>query len=417
MKKILYYDCFAGISGDMHLAAMIDIGVPEDYLRQELEKLALTSYQLEVSKEVTHGISSTRVQVILDENKDQRTYQLNQTVRHGQVAAHDHSFRSFAEIRDMIVRSTLSDNVKAISINIFERFAIAEGKIHNRPAEQVHFHEVGAVDSIVDIVGAAICIDYLKPDRIIASPVEVGSGMVSCMHGTYPVPAPATAELLQHIPITLGKVPFEATTPTGAAILATVVDEFQKLISFTPLKVGYGAGSRDSEIPNVLRIVLGESEDENHNVFRHEQAMIIECNIDDMNPELYDYVVNRLFEAGAQDVFLTPIVMKKMRSAQKISVLCSRDTFDAMTKILMQETTTLGVRSYCVDKWMLQREMVVVETSLGKVRVKKSYGSGIVKFKAEYDDCIEIARKQNRPLPEVMHIVQQEVAEKLSRLL
>jgi len=299
MKKILYYDCFAGISGDMLLAAMIDVGVPEDYLREELKKLSLKGYELQVSKVVTHGISSTRVQVALSEDKNKKAFQLNQTLRHGQVAADKHSFRSFTEIRDMIARSTLSEYVKTLSISIFERLAIAEGKIHNRPVDEVHFHEVGAVDSIVDIVGTAICIDYFKPDRIIASPVEVGSCMVSCMHGTYPVPAPATAELLQHIPITLGKVPFEANTPTSTAILAKVVDEFQKLISFTPIKVSYGAGSRDSAIPNVLRIIIGKSNGENHDFFQHEQAMIIECNIDDMNPELYEHVVNRLFEAGA----------------------------------------------------------------------------------------------------------------------
>lgn len=415
MKKILYYDCFAGISGDMHLAAMIDLGVPVEYIQQQLQKLALTGYRLEVKKVVTHGISSTRIYVQVTEPKT-KTMQVDQLPlavhQHGHKPGQQILHRSFADIRKMISESELTDRVKALSIKIFERLAIAEGKVHNLPPEQVHFHEVGAVDSIVDIVGAAICIDYLGPDRIISSPVELGSGMVQCAHGIYPVPAPATAELIQNIPVTMGRVPFEATTPTGAAILAAVVDDFQNVNSFTPIKIGYGAGSKDSNIPNVLRIFMGQYQEES-TAFEYEQVLLIECNIDDMNPELYEHVVTRLFEAGAQDVFLTPILMKKMRPAQKISVLCSKDIFDVVKRILLSETTTLGVRAFAVDKWMLDREILTLETSLGKVRVKKSFGPGVVKFKAEYDDCLEIARKLNRPLIEVMRTIQHEIAEKM----
>jgi len=414
--KVLYYDCFAGISGDMHLAAMIDLGVPVDYLKEELQKIAIQGYRLEVKQVVTHGIASTQIHVHIEQEKspiyplgNQPTTSLPKQHTHGQHGMH----RSFAEIRQMIESSALSDTVKKLSIKIFERLAVAEGKIHNIPTERVHFHEVGAVDSIVDIVGAAICIEYFKPDYIVSSPVEVGSGMVQCAHGTYPVPAPATAELLQNIPITLGKIPFEATTPTGAAILASVVNEFRQGYSFIPLKVGYGAGSKDSNIPNVLRVFLGELEGV-ENGFLREQALLIECNIDDMNPELYENVINKLFEAGAQDVFLTPIMMKKMRPAQKISVLCSPATFDPIATILLKETTTLGVRGFSVEKWMLDREILTLDTSLGRVRVKKSYGKDVVKFKPEYEDCLEIARKNNLPLPEVMRIVQQDIIDKLT---
>ncbi|MGC8803086.1 MAG: nickel pincer cofactor biosynthesis protein LarC [Bacteroidales bacterium] len=415
MKKILYYDCFAGISGDMHLAAMIDLGVPVEYIQQQLQKLALTEYRLEVKKIVTHGISSTRVSVHLTESKSQTVQvdQLPSTVRkHGHKHDPQPLHRSFADIRKVIEESGLSIRAKSLSIKIFERLAQAEGKVHNLPAEQVHFHEVGAVDSIVDIVGAAICIDYLSPDRIVSSPVELGSGMVQCAHGVYPVPAPATAELMQNIPVTLGKIPFEATTPTGAAILSAVVDDFQNVKSFVPVKIGYGAGSKDSDIPNVLRIFMGQYQEESP-AFEFEQVLLVECNIDDMNPELYEHVVARLFEVGAQDVYLTPVLMKKMRPAQKISVLCNKDIFEDVKRILLNETTTLGVRALGVDKWMLNREILTLETSLGKVRVKKSFGPNVVKFKAEYDDCMEIAKKMNRPLPEVMRIIQQEIAEKM----
>ncbi|MCX7986350.1 MAG: nickel pincer cofactor biosynthesis protein LarC [Bacteroidales bacterium] len=417
MKKILFYDCFAGISGDMHLAAMIDLGVPYSYIQSELKKLGLSGYQIEIEHVVTHGISAKRLNVLTTDSteSDHKTFkspQLEAIKTHKYHEPKHHQQRTFSEIRRIIADSTLSDKVKNLSIKIFEKLAIAESKVHNIPVEQVHFHEVGAIDSIVDIVGAAICIDYLNPDMIIASTVELGSGTVRCAHGTYPVPAPATAELIKNIPVSMGRVPFEATTPTGAAIVATLVDSFQKYPSFTLEQTGYGAGSRDSEIPNVLRIFIGKQENSLAG-YNHESALILECNIDDMNPELYENIVNRLFEVGAQDVFLTPILMKKMRPAQKITVLCLPSQRDLVLKVLFQETTTLGVREYDACKWMIDREILPIETSLGIVRVKKSFSEGISKFKPEYDDCVSIAKQRNMPLIEVMRIVQQEIGNKL----
>jgi pyridinium-3,5-bisthiocarboxylic acid mononucleotide nickel chelatase len=309
--KILYYDCFAGISGDMNLGAMLDMGVDQKYLLKELDNLPIDSYKIKVYKDKRGGITGTKVDVIVPPQKKASS-------RHTQKK------RTFRDITRMIRQSNLSANVKRISIDIFTRLARAEGKIHGHKIEDVHFHEVGAIDSIIDIVGAAICLDYLKVDKVISSPIQVGSGIINCSHGTLPVPAPATAEVLQGIPIKTGLVPFEATTPTGAAIIAATAVSFTEKIDFTPLKIGYGLGSKDSSIPNVLRLFLGEisANDAKADDPETGEAVIIECNIDDMNPEFYDALMERLFAAGAHDVFLTPIIMKKSRPAVMVSVLC-----------------------------------------------------------------------------------------------
>ena len=311
LMKILYYDCFAGISGDMNLGAMLDLGVDQKYLLKELGKLPIDSYKIKVYKDKRGGITGTKVDVIVPPQKKTSS-------------RHTLKKRTFRDITRMIKQSNLSANVKKISLDIFTRLARAEGKIHGHKIEDVHFHEVGAIDSIVDIVGAAICLDYLKVDKVISSPIQVGSGIINCSHGTLPVPAPATAEILQGIPIKTGLVPFEATTPTGAAIIASTATSFTEKIDFTPQKIGYGLGSKDSSIPNVLRLFLGEISANAAKADDPEtgEAVIIECNIDDMNPELYDALMERLFAAGAHDVFFTPIIMKKSRPAVMVSVLC-----------------------------------------------------------------------------------------------
>jgi uncharacterized protein (TIGR00299 family) protein len=243
--KILYYDCFAGISGDMNLSAMLDLGVDQKYLLKELGNLSIDSYKIKVYKDKRGGITGTKVDIIVPSQKKTSS-------------RHNRKNRTFRDITGMIKQSNLSADVKKISLDIFTRLARAEGKIHGHKIEDVHFHEVGAIDSIVDIVGAAICLDYLKVDKVISSPVQVGSGIINCSHGILPVPAPATAEILQGIPIKTGLVPFEATTPTGAAIIAATAVSFTEKIDFTPQKIGYGLGSKDSSIPNILRLFLGE---------------------------------------------------------------------------------------------------------------------------------------------------------------
>jgi pyridinium-3,5-bisthiocarboxylic acid mononucleotide nickel chelatase len=396
MNEILYYDCFAGISGDMNLAALIDLGVDTKYLLGELKKLEIDEFEVKYQKDIKRGISGTRVDVIIKEHHHEHPHEHNH-----------HNHNSFKEIRNLIGKTKLSEFVKDKSIAIFQKLAEAEGKIHNQPVDEVHFHEVGAIDSIVDIVGAAICIDYLKPSKIIASRIELGSGMVKCAHGLFPVPAPATSELLRGIPVKSGSVPFEATTPTGAAILSVFVDEFIEKHQFTIKTTGYGIGHKDSEIPNVLRAHLCLSEKSN---FKTDKAAIIECNIDDMNPEVYEYLLDKLFREGADDVYITPIIMKKSRPAIMLSVLCGIGLLDKFIEIILRETSSIGLRTYEVTKQMLEREIIEINSSLGKVKVKKSWsGTNIVKFKPEYDDCSRIAKELNLPLIQVITTIQKEI--------
>jgi pyridinium-3,5-bisthiocarboxylic acid mononucleotide nickel chelatase len=399
---ILYYDCFAGISGDMNLGAMIDLGVDQKYLLKELGKLPIGSYKLQVYKDKRGGITGTKVDVIVPSQK--KTSSL-----------HTLKERTFRDITKMIKQSNLSANVKKISLDIFDRLARAEGKIHGHKIEDVHFHEVGAIDSIVDIIGAAICLDYLKVDKVISSPVQVGSGIIHCSHGTLPVPAPATAEILQGIPIKTGLVPFEATTPTGAAIIAATASSFTEKIDFTPQKIGYGLGSKDSSVPNVLRLFLGEIFTDAVKSVDPEtgEAVIIECNIDDMNPELYDALMELLFSAGAHDVFFTPIIMKKSRPALTVSVLCNLSQQKVIEEVIWLNSSTFGLRSYKVAKSMLRREMVKVKTKHGEITVKNGYLNGrIIKSKPEYEDCKRLAKENGISIQDIYESIRPAVRTK-----
>jgi uncharacterized protein (TIGR00299 family) protein len=391
LMKILYYDCFAGISGDMNLGAMLDLGVDQKYLLKELGLLPVDSYKIKVYKDRRGGITGTKVDVIVPPQKKVSS-------------RHTLKKRTFRDITLMIKQSSLSANVKKISLDIFTCLARAEGKIHGHKIDDVHFHEVGAIDSIVDIIGAAICLDYLAVDKVISSPIQVGSGIINCSHGTLPVPAPATAEILQGIPIKTGLVPFEATTPTGAAIIASTATSFTDRIDFTPQKIGYGLGSKDSPVPNVLRLFLGEMF---ANAVKADdpktgEAVIIECNIDDMNPELYDTLMECLFSAGAHDVFFTPIIMKKSRPALTVSVLCDVSRQKVIEEVFWLNSSTFGLRSYKVAKSMLCRETVKVKTKHGEITVKRGYLNGrIIKSKPEYEDCKRLAKEKGVSIKQI----------------
>jgi len=392
--KILYYDCFSGISGDMNLGAMIDLGVDRELLINELKKLAIDRYEIRITKDQRRGIQGTRVDVVVSDQE---------SLHH----------RTFADISKLIEDSALSGNVKTISLAVFRKIADAEAKIHGCDVDDVHFHEVGAVDSIVDIVGAAVCLDVLKVDKIFSSPVQVGGGFVKCAHGTLPVPAPATAEILRGIPVKSGLVPFETTTPTGAAILAATVDVFTEEMNFTPEKIGYGIGHRDTDIPNVLRIFLGEIEasDWPDDLEVHD-AFVVECNIDDMNPEFYNDVMDALFDAGAQDVYLTPVIMKKSRPAVTISVLCHGKALKAVEEVLLLRTSTLGIRTRKVTKTMLRRDFSRVSTKYGEITVKNAYYRGKkIKSKPEYEECKKLAAEKGVSLQEIYNSVKSEDAE------
>ena len=378
--RVLYYDCFSGISGDMNLGALLDLGVDEVHLRQELSKLSLDSaFELVVEKASKMGISGTKVTVKL-------TPQWH-------AHPHTHVHRTFKSIEAIINASTLAQNIKERSLKMFWTVAVAEGKIHGKEPSEVGFHEVGAIDSIVDIVGAAICLDALHVNKIIASKVEIGGGFVTCAHGTLPVPAPATMEILQQVPVTLGRVPFETTTPTGAAILKVNVDCYDATPSLRVEKIGYGIGHKDFSIPNVLRVYLGEEED------KRDEEVILETNIDDMSPEILSYVQERLFEVGVKDVYTTAITTKKNRMGVKLSILVSLEKEAEAKRIIFFETTSIGLRRSLVEKMALEREVKQVKTPYGVISVKCAFFEGKrIKYKAEYEECKKAALRHNVPI-------------------
>lgn len=380
--KILYYDCFSGISGDMNLGAMVDLGVESGYLLNELSKLGIEGWEIEFTKEQRHGITGTKA-----------------TVRQ---TKHEHVHRHLSDISKIINNSMLDREVKELAIKIFDIIAQAEAHVHNTSVEKIHFHEVGAIDAIIDITGAAICYNYLKPDAVVVSPVELGGGFVKCAHGTLPVPAPATAEIVKNLPVTYNGVGFEATTPTGAAILAAIVtpDKALSNLILRPEKTAYGVGQKENPSrPNLLRVFMAEADkkaDEGHN------AVMIECNIDDMNPELYEHVTEKLFTEGASDVYLTNVIMKKGRPGIILSVICEKGVEQKISELLFTETTTIGLRTTGFRKSTLVREFISVSTELGDIGYKLSYlNSKLVSAKPEYDDCKRIANEKNIPLKEV----------------
>jgi uncharacterized protein (TIGR00299 family) protein len=401
--KILYYDCFAGISGDMNLGAMVDIGVRPEYLTSELKKLKVKDYELNIFKDKRKGVTGTKVDVIIKAGHNKST-RIN----------HKHDYRNLEDIRKIVNKSDLNDNIKKMSLKIFSKVAEAEAVIHGKNIDEIFFHEVGAIDSIVDIVGAAICIDFLKPDIIYCSTVELGGGFVDCAHGTLPVPAPASVEILKGKPVRTGTVDYEAATPTGAAIVASCADKFTDHINFTIEKIGYGIGNKNENIPNVLRVYMGH--DTTTESTEKTSSLIIECNIDDMNPEFYDFTIDSLFNAGAKDVYVTPIIMKKSRPAVKLSVLCDIEAEKQIEEILFRETSSLGLRKYAVEKIMLSRKSEYVKTKYGEVKVKSAfYRNKLIKSKPEYEDCIKIAKEKNIPLNEVYKMVEKLLDEKNER--
>ncbi|MBT3245150.1 MAG: nickel pincer cofactor biosynthesis protein LarC [Bacteroidetes bacterium] len=380
--KILYYDCFAGIAGDMNLGALIDLGVDHSYLETELKKLNIEGFHLEIKQDQRRGITGTKADVII-ENQD------NEKHRH------------LRHIEELVNDSTLSEQVKANALKIFDLIAVAEAKVHNISKEKVHFHEVGALDSIADIVGAAICIDYLKVDKIVSSPIQLGGGTVKCAHGVMPVPAPATAEIVKNIPVRTGLVDHEATTPTGAAILVAMADEFSSQIELPIRKTAYGIGNRDSEVANVLRVYLCEDIGNTEDV-ETEDASVLESNIDDMNPEHFDFIMEQLFQAGASDVWMTPIVMKKSRPAITLSVLSKPELLDEMKEIIFTHSSSIGIREIQVKKNMLRREATSIVTTYGRVRIKNCYyNNKLVSSKPEYEDCKKLAVQNGVSISEI----------------
>lgn len=381
--RTIYLDCPTGISGDMCLAALIDLGVDFKMIKAELEKLPVERIDVRIGKEVRHSVTGTTFRVNIEET---------------------HHHRTFDDIRQMIANSALSPAVKKTSTAIFKLIAEAEGKVHGIDPDKVHFHEVGAMDSIIDIVGAAVAFDSLKADRIVCSPLPLGSGLVKTMHGTMPIPAPATLEILKGVQIRESEIPFELTTPTGAAIVKTLCS-FGPMPSMTIEKIGYGAGKKDfKEASNLVRAVIGVSDESSSGPSGGGQTLVVlETNIDDMTPQVGAYLMERLLESGALDAFFTPVVMKKSRPGLLLTVLARSSDSQSLTDIILIESTSIGVRSYSVERRCLERKFINVETSAGTVQVKVSYMDGRpVNVQPEYEDCRSLAIEKKLPLKNII---------------
>ncbi|MDR0429779.1 MAG: nickel pincer cofactor biosynthesis protein LarC [Tannerellaceae bacterium] len=399
--KILYFDCFSGISGDMTLSAFIDLGVKPEQLVGELKKLPLKGWELRVSDVSKHGIKAKHVDVITDEKS--HVHKGIHLFRHH---LHSHEHRTMADIAALIAGSEISAKAKDLAEKIFMRLAVAEAKVHDTTPDKVHFHEVGAVDSIIDIVGAAICIDILRPDRIYASILHDGYGFVNCQHGKIPVPVPAVVEVLAAREVRVKQLDIEGEmmTPTGAAIVAELAENFGSMPEMKVLKTGYGAGTKEFPVPNLLRLFMGETSHDRHDGYNH-TCTVVETNIDDTTPEILGYVMEKLFDAGARDVFFTPIYMKKCRPATRINIMCDDDKVLAMEHILFTETSTIGVRKYLVWRTCLPRRAVTIATPYGEVQAKESIYGDTRRVSIEFDDAHRLAKEKGVPLKEILFYV------------
>lgn len=382
--RTLYFDCFAGASGDMILGALIDAGVAPGSFKQQLSLLGVTGYTIGFETVDRSGISATYARV---------------------QTAHEHAHRHLSDILKIIYDSRLSDNVKNRAAKIFSRLAEAEARVHDEPIEQVHFHEVGALDAIIDVVGAAIGFELLEIDRFVSSPLHVGSGTVEMEHGRFPVPPPAVMELLKGVPFYSTEIAGELVTPTGAAIITTVCAEYGPIPLLKLEHTGYGAGTREyQKFPNALRVLVGEVGEQEEDVRKSieaadERLWMIETNMDDISPQILGHVMERAFDLGALDCFFTSVQMKKNRPGVLLSILCRGEERAILSQLLFSETTTLGIRAYEVERRALDRQIVRVETQYGSIDVKVAQLNGhIIKVMPEYDQCRQAARAANLPL-------------------
>jgi len=409
MKNVLYFDPFNGVAGDMILGALVDMGLPLGYLKDELKKLPLEEYEINANSVERKGLSGTNLQV-----------KVTSVEEHSHHVHSEHG-RSFSEIELLIQSSTLNPWVKEKALAIFTKLAEAEAKVHGSEVDKVHFHEVGAVDAIVDIVGACIGFQYFNIDLFYTAPLNLGGGTVTFSHGTWPVPAPATVELITGFPSRLSGVDVELTTPTGASIVTTLAEPVKLTPNLLLKKVGLGAGDRElPDIPNMLRLVLGqvieqaqEAEVPEPEIGEgRERVFLLEASIDDMEAEMFGHFMDLALEQDALDVFFTPIQMKKNRPGHLLSVLCKTEDRDRMVELIFRETTTLGIRILPQERWVLDREWRQIETEYGPVRIKLGLLRGeIVNIAPEYEDLKSIAGRRKLPLKQVRQRVLDQLAE------
>ena len=395
--KIAYFDCFSGASGDMILGALVDAGFDFATLKQELGKLNLSSFNITSQKVKRGGIGGTKVDVVVrKEASDEQRYVKSQKPLSLNVVKESHPHRKVEEVYNIIDNSSVSGDVKTDSKKVFQRLAEAEAKVHSTRVTEAYFHEVGAVDAIVDVVGAVIAIKGLGIEKVYTSPMRTGYGYMECLHGRMPIPSPVTLELLKGFQVDSTSIPYELVTPTGAAILTTLGEPTDKYPTLSLSQVGYGAGNRDNpELPNLLRVVIGEV----LSAAAAEEIWVVETNIDDMTGEICGYIFDKLFEAGAVDVYTTPIQMKKCRPAILLTALVPEQALARVESILFDQSTTFGVRTYKISRKILEREITEVETKYGTVKVKIGRLNGQIKsVSPEYEDCKKIAEERNVPL-------------------
>ena len=418
MGKTLYFDCFSGASGDMVLGALLDLGLPIDALREALGSLAVDYGMVTSERVLRAGISATKFRVIEPVHAHDASDRHHHDQHHDHDHAHGHRHRheseaqyhdhrdagghvhhSLADIATYIERSALSRTSKARAHALFGRLAEAEAEIHDIPLERVHLHEVGAIDSIIDIVGSVFGMEWLGPTRVVASPLNVGSGTVRCEHGLFPVPAPATARLLQGTPVYAQGVATELTTPTGALLVTAFADSFGPMPPMRVTALGYGAGDKDFPAhPNVLRLILGDEEAAGG----AERILSIQCEIDDMNPQLFGPLMDRLYAAGALEVYYAPVQMKKNRPGTLVTVIAPPERREAINVVLFTETTTIGVRYQEMQRERLDREMQTLETPIGTIRFKIARRGGVIVNAApEFEDCARLAAERGLPIKEV----------------
>lgn len=384
--KIAYLDTIAGISGDMMIGALLASGVPFDYLQSELKKLKLSGYEISQKKIVRSGISAIKFDVSL----------INTDVGH----------RHLEDILKIIYESNLTTNVKNKAEKILNELAVAEAKVHNTTVEKIHFHEVGAVDSIIDIVGTSICLEYLGIEKVFTSPVKLGSGgFVKTEHGNLPIPTPAVVEILKDYSVILTELEYELTTPTGAAIVKALSSGILSQQEITIQSIGYGSGSRDLPIPNLLRIIVGELKTTDID----EELLLVETNIDNMNPEIYPYIIEKLLTNGAHDAYLVPIIMKKGRPGILLSSLIPSSLLEKISNLIFRETTTLGLRVIEVGRRKVFREIKMINTRFGDIKVKIVNMDGKVRYVPEFEECKRIAQEKDIPLIEVYKQIEDEL--------
>jgi len=385
MSRVLYFDCFSGISGDMALGAMLDAGLPLEELKGALGSLSVSGFDVSAVPVLRAGVSATKF-----------------TVHEHGGAQHDHghhTHRHLSAIFGLIDKSALSTAGRDRAKAMFQRLAEVEAGIHQMPVEKVHLHEVGALDSIIDIVGIVFALEWAGADRVVCSPLNVGGGMVQSAHGLFPVPAPATAKLLGDAPVYAGPVQKELVTPTGALIVTSYAESFGPVPAMSIEHIGYGAGERDDPTtPNVLRVLIGRASAET----KSERVTVVECEIDDMNPQIFGVVMDQLYAAGALEVFYVPVQMKKNRPGTLLTVIAAPDRLGQISDIIFRETTTIGLRHSEVARECLDREIVTVDTSIGAVRFKVARRDGrVLNAVPEFDDCARLAAAKHLSIKEV----------------